>query len=61
MRAPLAAAAPLLVVDRLRKEYRTGLLNRRTTFTLEADFAIDEPAVVGMMGRTARARQRCSS
>ena len=49
MRAPLAAA-PLLVVDRLRKEYRTGLLSRRTTFTLEADFAIDRPAVVGMMG-----------
>ena len=51
MRAVVAAAAPpLLVVDRLRKEYRTGLLNRRTTFTLEADFAIDGPAVVGMMG-----------
>ena len=46
----MTAAAPLLVVDRLRKEYRVGVLRRRTTFTLEADFRVDGPAVVGLMG-----------
>ena len=41
---------PLLVVNRLVKEYRLGLLKARTTFRLEADFTIAEPAIVGMMG-----------
>ena len=41
---------PLLVVNRLVKEYRLGLLRPRTTFRLEADFTIAEPAIVGMMG-----------
>lgn len=41
---------PLLVVNRLVKEYRQGLLKARTTFRLEADFTIAEPAIVGMMG-----------
>lgn len=41
---------PLLVVNRLVKEYRLGFIRRRTTFRLEADFTIDEPAIVGMMG-----------
>ncbi len=41
---------PLLVVEKLVKEYQQGLLQRRTTFRLEADFRIDEPAIVGMMG-----------
>ncbi len=42
--------APLLVVDRLVKEYRLGLLKSRTTFRLEADFTVTEPAIVGVMG-----------
>ncbi len=43
-------ATPLLEVDRLRKVYTKGLLNRQETFRLEADFTIEEPAIVGMMG-----------
>jgi ABC-type multidrug transport system ATPase subunit len=43
-------ATPLLEVDRLRKVYTRGLLNRQETFRLEADFTIQEPAIVGMMG-----------
>ena len=42
--------APLLVVDRVEKRYVKGVLNRRTTFSLAADFAIAEPAIVGVMG-----------
>lgn len=41
---------PFLRIDGLRKVYTAGLLRRRVTFSLEADFAIDEPGVVGMMG-----------
>jgi ABC-type branched-subunit amino acid transport system ATPase component len=40
----------LLVVDNLVKEYRRGMLKPRVTFRLEADFTIEEPAIVGMMG-----------
>ncbi len=43
-------AAPLLEVDRLRKVYTRGFLNKQETFRLEADFTIEEPAIVGMMG-----------
>ncbi len=41
---------PLLEVDRLRKIYTRGLLNKQETFRLEADFTIEGPAIVGMMG-----------
>jgi energy-coupling factor transporter ATP-binding protein EcfA2 len=43
-------STPLLVVDRVLKIYRQGQLRKRVTFTLEADFSIEEPAIVGMMG-----------
>ena len=43
-------AAPLLHVDRLAKQYRRGVLRREVTFSLEADFTIDGPCVVGVMG-----------
>jgi ABC-type multidrug transport system ATPase subunit len=43
-------ATPLLEVDRLRKVYTRGFLNKQETFRLEADFTIEEPAVVGLMG-----------
>jgi ABC-type Na+ transport system ATPase subunit NatA len=43
-------ATPLLHVDRLVKRYTRGWPARQTTFQLEADFAIDEPAIVGVMG-----------
>lgn len=41
---------PMLSVQQLVKEYRMGVLRKRLTFRLEADFEIKEPAIVGMMG-----------
>jgi ABC-type multidrug transport system ATPase subunit len=43
-------ATPLLEVDRLRKVYTRGFLNKQETFRLEADFTIEKPAIVGLMG-----------
>ena len=43
-------AAPLLVLDRVRKEYARGWLRRQVTFSIEADLTFAEPAIVGMMG-----------
>ena len=42
--------APLLEVSGLRKVYSRGLWTRQETFRLEADFVIEEPVIVGMMG-----------
>jgi ABC-type multidrug transport system ATPase subunit len=44
------AAAPLLQVDRVRKRYVRGVVKREVTFELEADFVVDAPGVVGVMG-----------
>jgi ABC-type multidrug transport system ATPase subunit len=43
-------SVPFLQVEKLRKEYSRGLINKQVTFSLEADFTIAEPAIVGMMG-----------
>jgi ABC-type multidrug transport system ATPase subunit len=43
-------SAPLLVLDNLQKVYTRGPLSRRPTFTLKADLAIGEPAIVGVVG-----------
>ena len=43
-------AAPLLVLDRLRKVYSRGYVLRRPTFTLEADLAIETARIVGVIG-----------
>ncbi len=43
-------SVPFLQVEKLRKEYTRGLIKKQVTFSLEADFSIDEPAIVGMMG-----------
>jgi ABC-type branched-subunit amino acid transport system ATPase component len=43
-------AAPLIVLEKLRKVYTRGRLMRRPTFTLEADLAIAGPAIVGVVG-----------
>jgi len=43
-------AQPLLKVEGLRKVYTRGLLQRRATFTLEADLAFDAPRIVGVIG-----------
>jgi ABC-2 type transport system ATP-binding protein len=40
----------MLRVEGLRKVYTRGLLDRTPTFTLEADFAIEDPAIVGVLG-----------
>ena len=45
-----SAAAPLLVVDRLQKSYRRSRFSREIAFSLTADFRIDAPAVVGVLG-----------
>jgi ABC-type multidrug transport system ATPase subunit len=42
--------APLLRVDGLAKRYTRGLLKKEVTFSLKADFEIEGPAVVGVMG-----------
>lgn len=43
-------AVPLLRVEALTKRYTCGVFKPRTTFSLAADFAIDGPGVVGVMG-----------
>ena len=40
----------LLAVEGLEKRYTLGLLRRRVTFSLAAEFRFEEPAVVGVMG-----------
>ena len=43
-------ATPLLHVDGLKKTYTRGLVRPQVTFSLEADFSIDGPGVIGVMG-----------
>lgn len=43
-------SAPLLHVDGVQKLYTRGLINPQVTFSLAADFRIEEPCVVGVMG-----------
>jgi ABC-type dipeptide/oligopeptide/nickel transport system ATPase component len=40
----------LLEVNNLRKTYTKGIFRKRIVFQLEADFAIQEPTIVGMLG-----------
>jgi ABC-2 type transport system ATP-binding protein len=40
----------MLRVDALRKVYTRGKLIRTPTFSLEADFEITEPAIIGLLG-----------
>jgi ABC-type Na+ transport system ATPase subunit NatA len=40
----------LLQVQGLRKEYRRSRWSREVTFRLEADFAVERPQIVGVMG-----------
>ena len=46
----MTLTAPLLRVDRLTKRYTRGLFRPEVTFSLEADFTVEQPAVVGVMG-----------
>ena len=41
---------PLLRVENLAKQYRHGLFKKTTTFSLNADFEVDKPCMVGVMG-----------
>jgi ABC-type histidine transport system ATPase subunit len=43
-------SAPLLRVEGLRKRYTRGWPARHVTFALEADFEIEGPGIVGVMG-----------
>lgn len=43
-------STPLLHVDKLIKTYNRGWINRQETFRLEADFVIEDPKIVGVMG-----------
>jgi ABC-type Na+ transport system ATPase subunit NatA len=42
--------SPLLRVEGLHKRYTRGWLARQVTFALEADFTIEGPGIVGVMG-----------
>ncbi len=43
-------APPLLVLDKLHKRYKHGLIRRRTTFSLAADMSFDTPEIIGLLG-----------
>ena len=43
-------STPLLHVDGLVKRYRRGWPEAKTTFELQADFTIEGPTIVGVMG-----------
>jgi len=42
--------APLLHVDAVTKRYTRGAFRREVTFSLEADFVVDAPSIVGVLG-----------
>ena len=41
---------PILVVDNVRKQYTRGWLNKQVTFSLTADFTVNNAAIIGVMG-----------
>ncbi|OOG44908.1 ATP-binding cassette domain-containing protein [Polaromonas sp. A23] len=41
---------PLLRVENLAKQYQRGLFRKTITFSLSADFEVDKPCVIGVMG-----------
>ena len=43
-------SVPLIALEKIRKVYTRGYIVRRPTFTLDADLAIDGPAIVGVVG-----------
>jgi ABC-type ATPase involved in cell division len=43
-------ATPLLRVECLAKQYTRGLFSKEVTFSLAADFTMDKPGIVGVMG-----------
>ncbi len=49
---------PILSVKKLTKVYRRSLYSREETFRLEADFTIETPQIVGVMGYSGQGRDR---
>ncbi len=43
-------ATPLLSVEGLAKRYRRGRFSRGIAFSLVADFRVDEPGIIGVLG-----------
>ncbi len=41
---------PLLRVENVAKRYQRGIFRKTTTFSLTADFEVDKPCVIGVMG-----------
>ena len=41
---------PLLRVENVAKQYQRGVFKKTTTFSLHADFEVDKPCVIGVMG-----------
>ena len=41
---------PLLRVENVARQYQRGVFKKTTTFSLNADFQVDKPCVVGVMG-----------
>jgi ABC-type ATPase involved in cell division len=41
---------PLLRVENVAKRYQRGVFKKTTTFSLNADFQIEKPCIVGVMG-----------
>lgn len=46
----MTAHQPILAVEGLSKTYYRGVLKRRRTFSLSADFRFSEPKIVGVIG-----------
>jgi len=46
----MTVAPPILEVRDLKKTYSRGLINRKQTFSLSANFSVPEPQIVGVMG-----------
>jgi ABC-2 type transport system ATP-binding protein len=46
----MTVGEPILVVDKVSKVYRRGLLSRRQTFSLAADLAFPTSRIVGVIG-----------
>lgn len=40
----------MLIVEQVKKVYTRGVIKPETTFTLEADFSVDGPGIIGVMG-----------
>jgi ABC-2 type transport system ATP-binding protein len=41
---------PLIALEGIEKVYTRGKIRRKTTFTLAADFSVDQPGIIGVVG-----------